>query len=82
MTPDEWETRPRGPIPEKRRAKCRHCGRAIFIIQAGWTDTDGLLACIKGALKRPDYPGQPGGAIARRAVLHEPMPEGLVGAPS
>jgi hypothetical protein len=69
-------------IPEKRHAACRHCGKHIVLSPAGWMDLDGFMCCIKGELKVPDYPGQPGGAIRRLPVQHEPMPEGLEGGPS
>jgi hypothetical protein len=48
---------------------CRHCGVSLMLTGNGvWTDADGFCGCIKGDERRP-------------AIPHEPMPDGLVGAP-
>lgn len=51
------------------RATCRHCGQRIEQISAGWVNEAGWFACAKAP------------SILDRQVLHEPMPEGLRGAP-
>jgi hypothetical protein len=75
-------TAPRTEAPAQR-ARCRHCGNPIYFRPPGkfWADEAGIPGCIKGVLKPPDYPGQPGGAVAAPPVMHQPMPEGLDGAP-
>lgn len=56
-------------------ANCRGCGTGIRLRAGYWEDASGITVCVKARLedidfgRRPDY------------VLHEPMPEGLVGAP-
>jgi len=55
--------------PPGSMAVCRHCGKLITRLVAGWTDLDGFFACVKS----PTY-------SVRDAVLHVPMPDGLIGA--
>jgi len=55
-------------------AHCRHCTKRIHLVGGRWEDELGIAGCVKGELKTPDYPGQPGGAIAREVILHEPRP--------
>jgi hypothetical protein len=58
---------------------CRGCSKPIWRLDTPtemWEDADGITACVKARLEdighgqRPDY------------VLHQPMPAGLVGAPT
>jgi hypothetical protein len=56
-------------------AACRHCGCTIERIAAGWVDEAGFFACVKAPLESVGS-GKPAGF-----VQHEPMPEGLRGAP-
>ena len=70
-------------------ANCMHCLERIHRVPGRfcngkpvWEDENGFPACVKGQLQVPEHPGQPGGAIARPPVLHEPMPRGLAGAPA
>ena len=67
----------------RQRARCRHCPKDIYLEPDGktWTDENGFPACVKGALKVPDFSGQHGGAIAYPPVLHMPMPAGFDGEP-
>ena len=54
---------------------CQHCGARLENRGGTWCDAEtGIAGCIKGELKVPAYPGEPGGAIAREAVPHKPMP--------
>ena len=53
-------------------AECRHCGKSLERIVAGWVDEAGFFACVKGGL-----PGS-----GRGPVLHDPMPAGLRGSAS
>jgi hypothetical protein len=56
-------------------ANCRGCGTGILLRAGYWQDVYGIAVCVKARLEdtgqgeRPDY------------VFHEPMPEGLRGAP-
>lgn len=58
-----------------RAATCRHCGTAIESSPAGWADPQGVFACVTAPMA-PAGRGKPPGVVP-----HEPMPEGLRGAP-
>lgn len=53
-------------------ALCRGCSEVIRPVAGGqyWEDSAGVVVCVK------QQPGDTG------YVLHEPMPDGLLGAPS
>jgi len=57
------------------QASCRGCGTGIALLAGYWADVNGLTVCVKARLEDighgelPDY------------VFHQPMPEGLRGAP-
>lgn len=63
------------PLPPAPEASCRGCGTGLWRRGEYWTDANGIEVCVKAAPEstghgeRPDY------------VFHEPMPEGLIGAP-
>jgi hypothetical protein len=56
-------------------AQCRGCARWIVKLDEGWIDAAGVFACVKAPLPQPGEPWQ-------SCVLHQPMPDGLRGAPS
>lgn len=67
-------------LPDAREfpANCRGCSKPIRRLSTEndlWEDPAGLTTCVKARLedtgggRRPDF------------VLHQPMPDGLVGAP-
>jgi hypothetical protein len=61
----ETETRP--------TAACRHCGRPIEKITAGWVDGAGFAVCVKAPAESVGH------GTAANFALHEPMPAGLRG---
>jgi hypothetical protein len=63
------------PTKNRQTAACRHCGRLIEKIAAGWVDAAGFAVCVKAPLESVGH-----GAVANFA-LHEPMPAGLRGEP-
>jgi hypothetical protein len=71
MTSEEAVQRATG----KATAQCRGCERWIVRLEAGWVDVNGFFACVKGPLP-------PAGKPFETCVVHQPMPEGLRGAPS
>ena len=54
-------------------AECRHCGKRLERIDAGWVDGAGFFACVEGGLP---------GSGPRGPVLHDPMPAGPRGSAS
>lgn len=71
MDPYFW---PRGLVAEfTPTAKCRHCRADIEQLPNKlWADAKGLMVCVKAPT--PIQPGYQG-------VVHQPMPDGLEGAP-
>lgn len=57
-------------------ASCRGCGKGI---RRGptqlWEDADGIVVCVKARLEDIGFGGRPD------YVYHQPMPEGMRGAP-
>lgn len=59
-------------------AYCRGCSKPIRQLSAEsglWEDASGLTTCVKARLEDIGSSQRPG------FVLHQPMPDGLVGAP-
>lgn len=71
-------------------ANCRHCLERIHLVpgsgQPAWEDENGFPACVKGRIEHRGPREVPGGWIIdldiTPPVLHEPMPDGLDGAPA
>lgn len=57
-------------------ANCRGCGKGIRPGPTGfWQDVDGIVVCVKARPEDIDWGSPPG------YVFHQPMPEGMRGAP-
>jgi hypothetical protein len=70
--PSTWSPDPLGHgEPE---AKCRGCAQPLWQGPRGWEDYLGIYVCVK--LRLEDV-----GSGPPNYVFHEPMPEGLRGAP-
>lgn len=65
-----WDREPPGLEEFAAQAACRGCAAALWRSAGGWEDADGGLWCIMPL---------PGSGAA--PVRHQPMPDGLRGAP-